>query len=94
MEAPLIYDLYTGTGTIANFVASRACKVIGIEYVPEAIEDAKINSKINGIENTEFYAGDMKDVKKPWKVRIAPSTRLSNSFNTASRISSIVKIFD
>jgi 23S rRNA (uracil1939-C5)-methyltransferase len=60
--APLIYDLYTGTGTIANFVASRARKVIGIEYVPEAIEDAKVNSKINGIENTEFFAGDMKDI--------------------------------
>ena len=59
---PLIYDLYTGTGTIANFVASQAKKVIGIEYVPEAIEDAKVNSKINGIENTEFFAGDMKDI--------------------------------
>ena len=59
---PLIYDLYTGTGTIANFVASRAKKVIGIEYVPEAIEDAKVNSKINGIKNTEFFAGDMKDI--------------------------------
>ena len=59
---PLVYDLYTGTGTIANFVASRAKKVIGIEYVPEAIEDAKVNSKINGIENTEFFAGDMKDI--------------------------------
>ena len=59
---PLVYDLYTGTGTIANFVARYARKVIGIEYVPEAIEDAKINSKINGIENTEFLAGDMKDI--------------------------------
>ena len=59
---PLVYDLYTGTGTIANFVASKARKVIGIEYVPEAIEDAKVNSKINGIENTEFFAGDMKDI--------------------------------
>ena len=58
----LVYDLYTGTGTIANFVASKARKVIGIEYVPEAIEDAKVNSKINGIENTEFFAGDMKDI--------------------------------
>ena len=58
----LVYDLYTGTGTIANFVASKARKVIGIEYVPEAIEDAKENSKINGIENTEFFAGDMKDI--------------------------------
>ncbi|MBR6142626.1 MAG: 23S rRNA (uracil(1939)-C(5))-methyltransferase RlmD [Bacteroidaceae bacterium] len=58
----LVYDLYTGTGTIANFVAKYARKVIGIEYVPEAIEDAKINSKINGIENTEFFAGDMKDI--------------------------------
>lgn len=58
----LVYDLYTGTGTIANFVASRARKVIGIEYVPEAIEDAKVNSQINGIANTLFYAGDMKDV--------------------------------
>jgi 23S rRNA (uracil1939-C5)-methyltransferase len=58
----LVYDLYTGTGTIANFVAKKARKVIGIEYVPEAIEDAKVNSKINGIENTLFFAGDMKDI--------------------------------
>ena len=58
----LVYDLYTGTGTIANFVARRASKVIGIEYVADAIEDAKINSEVNGINNTEFYAGDMKDV--------------------------------
>lgn len=58
----LVYDLYTGTGTIANFVSRRARKVIGIEYVPEAIEDAKINSRVNGIDNTEFLAGDMKDV--------------------------------
>lgn len=58
----IVYDLYTGTGTIANFVAKKAEKVIGIEYVPEAIEDAKINSAINGITNTTFYAGDMKDV--------------------------------
>lgn len=57
-----VYDLYTGTGTIANFVASRAKKVVGIEYVPEAIEDAKVNSELNGITNTLFYAGDMKDV--------------------------------
>lgn len=58
----LVYDLYTGTGTIANFVARKVKKVIGIEYVPEAIEDAKLNSKVNGIENTLFFAGDMKDV--------------------------------
>lgn len=58
----LVYDLYTGTGTIANFVARNARKVIGIEYVPEAIEDAKINSEINGIGNTLFFAGDMKDI--------------------------------
>ena len=58
----LVYDLYTGTGTIANFVAKQAKRVIGIEYVPEAIEDAKLNSSINGINNTLFYAGDMKDV--------------------------------
>lgn len=58
----VVYDLYTGTGTIANFVAKQAKKVIGIEYVPEAIEDAKENSKINGIDNTEFFAGDMKNV--------------------------------
>ena len=58
----LVYDLYTGTGTIANFVAKQAREVIGIEYVPEAIEDAKVNSKINGIENTRFFAGDMKDI--------------------------------
>ena len=58
----LVYDLYTGTGTIANFVSGKAAKVIGIEYVPEAIEDAKVNSEINGIKNTLFYAGDMKDI--------------------------------
>lgn len=58
----LVYDLYTGTGTIANFVARRARKVIGIEYVADAIEDAKVNSAVNGITNTEFYAGDMKDI--------------------------------
>ena len=58
----VVYDLYTGTGTIANFVARKAKRVIGIEYVPEAIEDAKVNSEINGIDNTIFYAGDMKDV--------------------------------
>ena len=58
----LVYDLYTGTGTIANFVARQARQVVGIEYVPEAIEDAKVNSDINGIGNTLFYAGDMKDV--------------------------------
>lgn len=58
----LVYDLYTGTGTIANFVASKCNKVIGIEYVPEAIEDAKVNSTLNNINNTLFYAGDMKDI--------------------------------
>lgn len=58
----LVYDLYTGTGTIACFVAGKAKKVIGIEYVPEAIEDAKINAKNNQIENTSFYAGDMKNI--------------------------------
>ncbi len=58
----LVYDLYTGTGTIACFVAGKAKKVIGIEYVPEAIEDAKINAKNNQIENTLFYAGDMKNI--------------------------------
>ena len=58
----LVYDLYTGTGTIANFVAKKAAKVIGIEYVADAIEDAKINSALNNISNTCFYSGDMKDV--------------------------------
>ena len=58
----LVYDLYTGTGTIANFVAHDASRVIGIEYVADAIEDAKLNSLTNGITNTQFYAGDMKDV--------------------------------
>ncbi len=61
-KAPLVYDLYTGTGTIANFVARNARQVIGIEYVEEAIADAKVNSAVNGIDNTLFYAGDMKDV--------------------------------
>ena len=58
----IVYDLYTGTGTIANFLASKAKKVVGIEYISEAIEDAKYNSAINGIRNTSFFAGDMKDV--------------------------------
>ena len=58
----VVYDLYTGTGTIAQFVSGKASKVIGIEYVPEAIEDAKANAKANGITNCEFFAGDMKDV--------------------------------
>ncbi len=58
----LVYDLYTGTGTIANFVAGKAKKVIGLEYVAAAIEDAKINSELNGIKNTEFFAGDIKDL--------------------------------
>ncbi len=58
----LVYDLYTGAGTIANFVARQAREVIGIEYVPSAIEDAKINSQLNNITNTTFYAGDMKDI--------------------------------
>jgi len=57
-----VYDLYTGTGTIANFVAKDALQVIGIEYVPEAIEDARANSELNGITNTLFFAGDMKDL--------------------------------
>lgn len=61
----IVYDLYTGTGTIAQFVSSKAKKVIGIEYVPEAIEDAKKNAEFNGITNCEFFAGDMKDVLSP-----------------------------
>ena len=60
--AECVYDLYNGSGTIDNFVARQARKVIGIEYVPEAIEDAKLNSRVNGIDNTTFFAGDMKDV--------------------------------
>jgi len=58
----LVYDLYTGTGTIANFVAHQARQVVGIEYVPEAIVDAVVNSRLNNINNTLFYAGDMKDI--------------------------------
>ncbi|MCD7970912.1 MAG: 23S rRNA (uracil(1939)-C(5))-methyltransferase RlmD [Alistipes sp.] len=58
----VVYDLYTGTGTIANFVAGNSSRVVGIEYVPEAIEDARENSRLNGIGNTEFFAGDMKDI--------------------------------
>lgn len=61
-QSPVIYDLYTGTGTIALFLSALARKVVGIEYVPEAIEDAKVNARENGIGNTEFVAGDMKDV--------------------------------
>ena len=58
----LVFDLYTGTGTIANFVAHQAKQVIGIEYVPEAIEDAKVNAQLNHLDNTLFFAGDMKDI--------------------------------
>lgn len=58
----LVYDLYTGTGTIANFVAANAKKVVGLEYVEAAIDDARVNSQINSITNTDFYAGDMKDL--------------------------------
>lgn len=61
-EKPLVYDLYTGTGTIANFVARQSSRVVGIEYVEEAISDAKLNSSVNGLDNTLFYAGDMKDI--------------------------------
>ncbi len=57
-----VYDLYTGTGTIANYVATSAAKVIGIEYIEEAVKDARINSEINNIKNTEFIAGDLKDI--------------------------------
>lgn len=60
-----VYDLYTGAGTIANFVAHKAAKVVGIEYVNEAIVDARVNSQLNGIGNTTFFAGDMKDVLTP-----------------------------
>lgn len=61
-ERPLVYDLYTGTGTIACFVAKGARHVVGIEYVPEAIEDAKVNASLNALTHTSFFAGDMKDV--------------------------------
>jgi len=57
-----VYDLYTGTGTIANYVAAHAREVIGLEYVSAAIEDAKVNSQLNGVTNTRFFAGDMKDL--------------------------------
>jgi 23S rRNA (uracil1939-C5)-methyltransferase len=58
----VVYDLYTGTGTIANFVAKSAKKVVGVEYVKEAIDDARVNARLNGVSNAAFYAGDMKDV--------------------------------
>lgn len=64
-----VYDLYTGAGTIANFVARHVHEVIGVEYVPSAIEDAKVNAEINGIRNARFYAGDMKDVLTPEFIR-------------------------
>jgi len=58
----IVYDLYTGTGSIANFIASGSKKVIGLEYVPEAIEDSRINSRLNNISNTEFFSGDIKEL--------------------------------
>lgn len=76
----LVYDLYTGTGTIACFVADKAQKVVGIEYVAEAIEDAKINAQINNITNTKFFAGDMKDLLKPalWKEEGKPDVVITD----------------
>jgi 23S rRNA (uracil1939-C5)-methyltransferase len=65
----IVYDLYTGTGTIAQFVSRKASKVVGIEYVPEAIEDARANTLANGIDNCVFYAGDMKDILTPGFIR-------------------------
>ena len=62
LKKPLVYDLYTGTGTIANFVARQSRQVVGLEYVEAAIEDAKINAEVNGLDNTLFYAGDMKNI--------------------------------
>ena len=64
-----VYDLYTGTGTIAQFVSRQAAKVVGIEYVSEAIDDARANAKANGIDNCVFYAGDMKDILTPAFIR-------------------------
>jgi 23S rRNA (uracil1939-C5)-methyltransferase len=61
-KTDIVYDLYTGTGTIANFLANNVCKVIGVEYVEESIQDAIVNSEINGIKNTKFYSGDIKEV--------------------------------
>ena len=58
----IVYDLYTGTGTIAQFVSDKAAKVIGIEYVKEAIDDAWVNAEANKIDNCTFFAGDMKDI--------------------------------
>ena len=69
-EKPIVYDLYTGTGTIANYVARNASKVIGIEYVEDAINDARINSELNGITNTEFFSGDMKEVLTEEFIRV------------------------
>jgi 23S rRNA (uracil1939-C5)-methyltransferase len=76
----LVYDLYTGTGTIACFVAGKAGKVVGIEYVSEAIEDAKINAQINGIAHTSFYAGDMKALLQPalWEVEGKPDVVITD----------------
>jgi 23S rRNA (uracil1939-C5)-methyltransferase len=65
----IVYDLYTGAGTIANFIAANVSKVIGIEYIETAIDDARINSEINGIDNTTFFAGDIKDILSPEFVR-------------------------
>jgi 23S rRNA (uracil1939-C5)-methyltransferase len=69
----VVYDLYTGTGTIANFVAGQSKQVIGVEYVEEAVKDARINSEVNGIKNTSFYSGDMKDILNEDFVKNHPS---------------------
>jgi 23S rRNA (uracil1939-C5)-methyltransferase len=81
----IVYDLYTGTGTIANFIAQYVKKVIGIEYVEESINDAKKNSVLNNIQNTEFFAGDMKDILTDEFIQQHGKTECDNYRSAASR---------
>ena len=80
-----VYDLYTGTGTIANFIAGKAKRVIGIEYVPEAIKDAKENAVLNNLDNIQFFAGDMKDILTDDFRGIVWASRCYNHRSSTSR---------
>ncbi len=96
LKDEIIYDLYTGTGTIAAFIARYCKSVTGLEYVPEAIEDAKFNAKLNGLDNTAFYSGDIKDTLTPDFIRMngMPDTIITDPPRTGMHQSVVEKILE